>query len=59
MGDGGMIHINLLKPGIELYDNPESRKEGEDWVIDLGIVHFELKMPKKFRMAYCKLKDKK
>lgn len=54
-----MIHINLLKPGIELFNGIKSRREGEDTVVDLGIVHFRLKIPKKSRMAYCKLKDKK
>ena len=52
-----MIRINLLKPGIELFT--KSRREGEDTVVDIGIVHMELKIPKKFRMAYCKLKEKK
>jgi len=52
-----MIHINLLKPGIELFT--KSRKEGEDWVVDIGILHMELKLPKNSRMAYCKLKDMK
>ena len=37
-----MLRVNLLKPKIELFNASKSRREGKEWVVDLGIVHFEI-----------------
>jgi len=36
-----MVRANLLKPKIELFNASKSRRKGKEWVVDLGIVHFE------------------
>ena len=65
MGDGGMIHINLMKPFVTLIYPPElatdkkhrefTKKLLEEGEADLTIGYMELSLAKPGRLVYCTL----